>query len=86
MNTLDLKNLNTVTRENLKTSNQVTRITMDLAKKSVGKKIIFGTDGKYLIREILGVSITGKTIDVDYPRLRNNLQTGRAIYILKDQK
>jgi hypothetical protein len=84
MNSLDLKNLNTVTPENLKYSSQVTRITRDLAKKSVGKKIIFKTDGVYIIREILGVSDTGRTIKLDYPRLRDNLQTGRAIYILKD--
>ena len=84
MNTLNLKDLNTVTPKNLKTTNEVTRITMDLAKKSIGKKVIFLSCGKFLMREVLGVSSTGKTINVDYPKLKNNLQTGRAIYILKD--
>ena len=87
MNSLDLKNLNTVTPENLKTSSQVTRITRDLAKKSVGKQVVFKSRGEYVIREVMRVSDSGATIYLrNHDDLKGNLETNRAIYIIRDQK
>ena len=85
MNSLDLKNLNTVTPEDLKSSSQVTRITRDLAKKSVGKQVVFKSRGEYVIREVMRVSDSGATIYLrNHDDLGGNLETNRAIYIIKN--
>ena len=78
-------NLKTITKKELRASSEVERLTAELAIKSVGRDIIFANrDGKFFRRKINKVSETGKTIWVNFPHYKNNLQTGREIF-LEDQ-
>jgi hypothetical protein len=59
------------------------RLTPDNVFNYIGHEIIFKTRNSYTIRRILGASSTGKTIQIEYPDLQNNLQlVSRIVYVI----
>lgn len=72
-----------MTKKELGREPSLIRLTPENAKNYVGYDFVFNTRGKNVIRRINRVSPTGKTIYIDHPDLKNNLQTGREIYIIK---
>lgn len=63
------------------TMNQI-RLTPDNAAQYIGSEIIFKTRGKQITKKILGVSSTGKSIQIDHPDLNNSLEiVSRIVFI-----
>ena len=59
------------------------RLTPDNVFQYISHEIIFKTRNNYLVKRIIGVSNTGKTIQIDYPDLQNNLEiTSRNVYVI----
>ena len=60
----------------------VIRLTPDNVFQYIGKEIIFKTRNNNILARIINVSDTGKTITIDHPDLKNNLQiVTRKIYV-----
>ena len=58
------------------------RLTPDNVFQYIGKEIIFKTRNNNILARIINVSDTGKTITIDHPDLKNNLQiVTRKIYV-----
>jgi hypothetical protein len=61
------------------------KLTQQNAFKYIGNSIIFKTRNKYNIKQINGVSVTGKTVYIDHPDLNNSLQiVTRNVYVILD--
>jgi len=61
------------------------KLTPDNAYQYVGSDIIFKTRNEHIIKKILGVSDTSKTIYIDHPDLNNTLQiVTRNVYVIID--
>ena len=59
------------------------RLTPENAHQYVGHEIAFKTRNTRVVKRILGVSNTGKTIEIDHPDLRNNLEiVSRKVYVI----
>ena len=59
------------------------RLTSNNASQYIGHEIIFKTRGNnHVIRRIIGVSPTGKTVYIEYPDLNNNLVISRKIDVI----
>jgi len=59
------------------------RLTPENAHQYVGHEIVFKTRNTRVVKRILGVSNTGKTIEIDHPDLRNNLEiVSRKVYVI----
>jgi len=65
------------------------RLTSDNARQYIGHQIIFRTKNEqtlklnYIIKEILSVSDSGNSVEIDYPALDNRLQIiTRDVYVL----
>ena len=59
------------------------RLTPENAHNYVGHEIVFKTRNERLVKRILGVSVTGKTVQIDHPDLRNNLEiVSRKVYVI----
>lgn len=50
------------------------KITPENVKQYIGEYITFKNGGVFVVRQILRASETGKTIEIDYPELKNNIQ------------
>jgi len=50
------------------------KITPENVNQYIGEDITFKNGREYVVRQILRASETGKTIEIDYPELKNNLQ------------
>tara|TARA_B100000427_G_scaffold269715_1_gene236149 strand:- start:491 stop:706 length:216 start_codon:yes stop_codon:yes gene_type:complete len=50
------------------------RLTPDNVRYYIGKEILFKSRGKYIIKIILDISKSGKSIKIDHPDLQNSLQ------------
>jgi hypothetical protein len=50
------------------------KITPENVNQYIGEDITFKNGREYVVRKILRASETGKTIEIDYPELKNNLQ------------
>ena len=49
----------------------------------IGYKVLFKTRNGYIIKKIIGVSNSGKSIKIDYGELQNNLEIiSRNVYVL----
>lgn len=60
----------------------VIRLTPDNVFQYIGKEIIFKTRNNNILARIINVSDTDKTITIDHPDLKNNLQiVTRKIYV-----
>jgi hypothetical protein len=61
--------------------NQI-RLTPENAAQYIGREIVFKTRGKQITKKILGVSKTGKSIQIDHPDLNNSLEiVSRIVFI-----
>jgi hypothetical protein len=59
------------------------RLTTDNVFQYIGREIIFKTrDNNHLVKRIMRVSPTGKTVYIDHPDLNNNLVISREIYVI----
>ncbi len=60
------------------------RLTPDNVFQYIGYEIIFKTRNKYIVKRILSVSNTGKSIKIDHDDLQNSLQiVSRKVYVKK---
>jgi len=50
------------------------RLTPDNVRYYIGKEILFKSRGKYIIKIILDISKSGKSIKIEHPDLQNCLQ------------
>jgi len=65
--------------------NTNTKLTPENASKYIGREILFTYNGATVKRTLLKVSESGKTIRIDYPELKNNLQlVSRKIFVVDD--
>ena len=61
------------------------RLTPENAGNYIGKNIIFKTRKTRIVKKIISVSNTGKTICIEHPDLGNHLQiVTRAVYVMDD--
>lgn len=61
----------------------VLRLTPYNASKYIGYEIYFKTRNKHIVKKILGVSDTGKSIRIEHPDLGNQLQiVTRKVYVI----
>ena len=59
------------------------RLTPANVSKYIGHKIEFKTRGEIVTKKIINVSDTGKTITIDHPDLKNNLEiVSRNIFVI----
>ncbi len=73
-----------MTAKELKYENTVILLTPENAYKYVGFEIVFKTRGNNILRKIIRVSETGKTLYIEHPDLKNNLEiVGRKVYAIK---
>jgi hypothetical protein len=67
-------------------TNMNTKLTPENASKYIGREILFTYNGATVKRTLLKVSESGKTIHVDHPETRNNLQlVSRKIFVVDDE-
>jgi hypothetical protein len=60
------------------------RLTPENAKHYIGRNILFRTRSTQIIKKILGVSPSGKSIRIDHSELKNNLEiVSRNVYIIQ---
>jgi hypothetical protein len=59
------------------------RLTPDNVRYYIDSEIIFKTRGKHIIKNILSISKSGKSIEIDHPDLQNSLQiVSREVYVI----
>lgn len=59
------------------------RLTPENVFQYIGFEIIFKTRNNSIIKRIISVSNTGKSIKIDHPDLQNNLEiVSRKIYVI----
>jgi hypothetical protein len=61
------------------------QLTPENVSQYIGFEIIFKTRKEHVVKKILGVSDTGKSIQINHPDLKDNLQiVTRKVYVIKD--
>ena len=61
------------------------RLTPENVSKYIGYQIRFKTRSNYVIKKIISASITGKSIKIDHPDLKNSLEiVSRQVYVILD--
>ncbi len=59
------------------------RLTQDNVFQYIGREIIFKTRNNHIIKRIISVSETGKSIVIEHPDLNNCLQiVSRNVYVI----
>ena len=59
------------------------QLTPDNVHQYIGNEIIFKTRKDHIVKRILGISDTGKSIMIDHPDLQNSLQiVTRKVYVI----
>jgi hypothetical protein len=59
------------------------RLTPDNAYKYIGHEIVFNTRNNRIVKRIISVSNTGKSIQIEHPDLQNSLQiVSRKVYVI----
>jgi len=59
------------------------KLTLENVIQYIGYEIIFKTRGNHIIKRIISVSNTGKTIQIDHHDLKNSLEiVSRNIYVI----
>ena len=62
------------------------RLTPDNVRYHIGKEILFKSRGIHIVKTILGISKTGKSIKIDHPDLQGSLQiVSREVYVIVDK-
>jgi hypothetical protein len=63
----------------------LTRLTPDNVNIYIGHKILFRTRNQYLVKKIIEVSNTGKSIIIEHPDLQNCLEiVSRKVFVFPD--
>ena len=61
------------------------KLTTDNVFQYIGYDIIFKTRDNHIIKKIISVSKTGKSITIDHPDLKNQLEiVSRNVYVIID--
>ena len=61
------------------------RLTPDNVRYYINYQILFKSRGKYILKTILEISRSGKSIKIDHPDLKNCLQiVSREVYVIID--
>jgi hypothetical protein len=61
------------------------KLTPQNAEKYIGKSVVFKTRKTHILKKIISVSDTGKTICIDHPDLGNHLQiVTRSVYVIDE--
>ena len=61
------------------------KLTTDNVFQYIGYDIIFKTRESHIIKKIISVSKTGKSITIDHPDLKNQLEiVSRNVYVIID--
>jgi hypothetical protein len=87
-NNLEISNMENqkylkMTAKELEHENNLTRLTPENSQEYLGFEIVFNTRGNNILKKINRVSQTGKTLYIDHPDLRNNLEiVGRKVYAI----
>ena len=59
------------------------KLTPENAQQYTGYNILFKTRKQYIVKKIVGVSKTGKSISIEHPDLNNSLEiTSRQVYVI----
>tara|TARA_A100001037_G_scaffold74271_2_gene66537 strand:+ start:1826 stop:2041 length:216 start_codon:yes stop_codon:yes gene_type:complete len=59
------------------------RLTPDNVHNYIGFDIIFKTRGKHIIKNIISISKSGKSVSIDHSDLQNSLQiVSREVYVI----
>ena len=59
------------------------KLTPENAQQYTGYNILFKTRKQYIVKQIVGVSKTGKSISIEHPDLNNSLEiTSRQVYVI----
>ena len=59
------------------------KLTPENVHQYLGYNILFGTRSQYITKKILGVSKTGKSIQIEHPDLQNSLEiVNRQVYVI----
>lgn len=77
----------TMTSKELESDPSLIRITPENANQFEGYEVVFKTRGGNAITRIERVSPQGRTIYVDHPDLKNNLEiVSRRVYVIKNSR
>jgi hypothetical protein len=61
------------------------KLTPENARNYIGKNVVFTSRNTQIVKTIISVSESGKTISIDHPDLGNNLQiVTRAVYVMEE--
>jgi hypothetical protein len=61
----------------------IIKLTPENVFQYIGYEIIFKTHNNYIIKRIISVSKSGKSIQIEHPELQNNLQIiSRNVYVI----
>jgi DNA-directed RNA polymerase subunit F len=70
-------------RFNPKQFNHMVRLTPENAKQYIGHMILFRTRNQEITKKIIGISPSGRTIQIDHADLKNNLEiVSRKVYVI----
>jgi hypothetical protein len=62
---------------------ELIKLTPENVHQYIGYNILFGTRNNYIVKKILGVSKTGKSIQIEHPDLQNSLEiVSRNVYVI----
>ena len=62
---------------------ELLKLTPDNVSFYLGQEILFKSRGRHIVRKILGVSQSGKSINIDHPDLKNQLQiVSRSVCVI----
>ena len=65
---------------------QLIQLTPENVKQYVGYDILFRTRNEHILKKVMGVSDTGKTVYIEHPDLNNTLQIiTRKVYVIVDE-
>ena len=61
------------------------KLTPENARNYIGKNVVFTSRNTQIVKTIISVSESGKTISIDHPDLGNNLQiVTRSVYVMDE--
>jgi hypothetical protein len=61
------------------------KLTPENARNYIGKNVVFNSRKTQIVKTIISVSESGKTISIDHPDLGNNLQiVTRSVHVMDE--
>ena len=59
------------------------KLTPDNVSQYIGREILFRTRGNYIVKRIIRISDTCKTVYIDHPDLKDSLEiVSRKVYVI----